>query len=279
MKFGMTIFSKKKYSDFLNILIFSFLILLISASGKNNMWKDEKYFLKIENDKKLLNSTRNFIIINRTNTHDDSLNYTKLKKKLCDFKKLNENIKKIHKQIKFPSPNKTDNNLMNNFTRQIEIVSKNNTFKNLTNSSSFNESDLLNNSITSDDLISIIANQTENIKNEICTSCLEINTSLDILIYEIKKIKKNLKKFETVNDLDEIGYLTLAHFINNVNLIKADLFKLNEILQTIQKADCLNYQESFKKYSSVSNYSMKLIELIQNIFNKLNIDINIVILN
>jgi hypothetical protein len=136
------------------------------------------------------------------------------------------------------------------------------------------------NSISSEEVLYIIANQSENIKNEICSSCLEINKGLNVLIDEIKQIKSRLKN---LNDKEYSGkfdlYSELSHCINNINLIKAELFRLNNFLDTLQKANCKNYQENSKKYSLVVNSTNKLLEVIQNVVKKLGLNINLVILN
>lgn len=173
----------------------------------------------------------------------------------------------------------------NNFTRQnhtIKIGALNNKNKTSTKDQiiqSQNNNSNNNNSITSDDLLNLIADQTESIKNEICNNCLEINSALNILIEEIKNIKMQLKKLTSERLSKKDAYEKFSYCINNINLIKADLFKLNEILDTLQKANCSNFMDNSKKYTLVVNSTNKLVEIIQNVIRKLNLNINLVVLN
>jgi hypothetical protein len=277
MKFSIQILTFNCNFFVFNLL--SLLIILYLGHSKNSILKDDK---KLNH---FLSKSNNFTLdVKSLNSTEKNYTYSRLKKKFCDFKKLNEDIKKLHAKNKQDLQNKKDfNDKIINLNESIQNFSNtNNSTSNYSGnfSNQNNESDILNNSVSSDDLLSIIANQTENIKNEICSSCLEINSSLDILLKEIKDLKKKIKFYQNETQIDdEESYLSLVNLINNLNLIKVDLFKFNEILQTIQKAECHNYQESFKKYTSLTNYSMKLVEMIQNILLKLNLDINVVILN
>lgn len=129
-------------------------------------------------------------------------------------------------------------------------------------------------------LLKVIADQSESIKKEICLHCLEILEALDFLVEEIKIIKSKQKK---LMDSKNLSYkqksFKIANLINNVNYIKADLFKLNEILKTLQKADCPNFVNNSKKYRMVVNYTNKLVEIIQHSLKTLNLNINLVILS
>jgi hypothetical protein len=230
----------------------------------------------------------------------------------------------------------TKNRTKNNLTSLTSLSSNIGTVTGTGNNSTSSNISIRNNSIMTDDLLNIIADQTENIKNEICSSCLEINSALDTLIEEIKIIKLQIRRLDPKQS-DLLGscnkknttntnntntnanptnstpnnsittsipisgkplslsplpsppappsltkrelFSIISNCVNNLNLIKADLFKLNEVLSTLQKANCINFTENSKKYSLVVDSTNKLLEIIQNVLRNLNINLNIVVLN
>jgi len=269
---------------------------------KNEILKNLNEFEKLNKiifDFEYVDSSKNLTLWNFTNEIDlnqtDKFNDTiVINQNFCNLNKLKQkNLK--NKESKFlSSADKNDskalnslyNSTKNNHTFKIGALknyknktSNTNNDLNTINISSNNNNTDQNNSITSDDLLNLIADQTESIKNEICTNCLEINSALNILIDEIKNIKAQLKKFTEEKFSKKDAYEKLSYCINNINLIKADLFKLNEILDTLQKANCRNFLDNSKKYTLVVNSSNKLVEIIQNVMRKLNININLVVLN
>ena len=241
-------------------------------------------FENIDSSKNL--SLRNFtkeIVLNQTDDFNDTIvinqNFCNLNKlKQNKLKKNQDKIISLEEKNYTKALNSINNSTKNNHTFKIGAL-KNNKNKTSNNSKDHNHNTNQNNSITSDDLLNLIADQTESIKNEICTNCLEINSALSILIDEIKNIKAQLKKFTEEKLSKKDAYEKLSYCINNINLMKADLFKLNEILDTLQKANCSNFIENSKKYSLVVNSTNKLVEIIQNLLRKLNININLVVLN
>jgi len=228
-----------------------------------------------------LNKNSNITVVLSNKTLYDE-NSVIINKKFCDFKHLKQKFK--HKILNDSRKDKM------NFSENIYDPDPH---LNITKPDSYNSSSIetvifseksgsehkINESISSDELLSIIADQTENIKNEICSSCLEIMTSLNILIDEIKLIKKTLHDLTVAKPPIFDVYTKILHCINNLNLIKADLFKLNEILDTLQKANCSNFIENSKKYTLVVNSSNKLLEKIQDCLKTFNININLLVLN
>jgi hypothetical protein len=197
-----------------------------------------------------------------------------------------------------------DNIVINNTSANITISNTTTKLQTSTNSSQMNKTETAststNNSSTS--LLNAIADESELIKNEICMNCLEISSTLDILIGEIKEIKNNLRKIidkyqegssiifknsSNTNISDNIkdskvrqhDITEVLNSLNRVNYIKADLFKMNEVLNILQKAECENYQDNNKKYLLVINSSNKLVEIIQDVFRRLNLNINLVVLS
>ena len=96
------------------------------------------------------------------------------------------------------------------------------------------------------------------------------------------------KEIDQINGEDKLSnkifskqqvFNKISQYITDINLIKTDLFKLNEFLDTLQKANCKNFADSLKKYNIVVNSVNKLIQIIQNSITKFKININIVVLN
>ena len=127
---------------------------------------------------------------------------------------------------------------------------------------------------------------TEKIKDEICDSSKIINNSLNQLEDQINSIdldlismtnSKNDKKEKEKTENEIMVKFTIC--INNVNLIKADLIKINVILETLKKANCKNFEETQKKFDSSSNLVNKLVTNVQNFIRTNNLNLNLVILS
>lgn len=149
---------------------------------------------------------------------------------------------------------------------------------NRTGSNNQNNSD---NNITNN-LLSIITDNTLNIKKEICVHCLDISQYLDVIIEEIKRIKNKITSYKNDKIKSLISsrklHLKITRLINNVNYIKADLYKLNEILHILKRVKCSNYSENSNKYHMVVNSTQKLVEVLQKLGKNLNLRFDIVIL-
>ena len=99
-------------------------------------------------------------------------------------------------------------------------------------------------SYETDQMLFSISNQTEKIRNEICSSVNEISSSLDRIFNLMKELKKDINEFQSMvnstncnntnNNLTEVipskmKINKLLFVINNMNAIKADLYKINGI--------------------------------------------------
>lgn len=151
--------------------------------------------------------------------------------------------------------------------------------------------------IESEQILSSIVNQTEKIKKEICSSINEISLALTVLVNRMKNIKQEISIFHSLienknqtiinseskyNSKEKIE--KMLHLINSMNLIKVDLFKINEILINLQKVKCENQgnyiQNIQKEYQNTQDTLNKLIELLQEYTKKdKNFPIDLVILN
>ena len=153
-------------------------------------------------------------------------------------------------------------------------------------------------SYETDLMLNSIANQTEKIRNEICSSVNEISSSLDRIFNLMKELKKDINEFQklvnvtnnyTTNNVTEVipskmKINKLLFVINNMNLIKADLYKINGIISNFQKVKCeeqnSKIQNVIKQYQTIQDTLNKLIELLQDYTKKdKSIPIDLVILN
>lgn len=250
---------------------------------------EEKEFKDTESNATVIDYEVEIKKVNKTDFDEETV---LINQNFCNFKNLTTNVDASNS-------NKSHTNNATAADGKDKIINAKNKVKfytfNYRNSISFNNNtnhsvnDTLNSTNTNnktninsaDSLLNIIADQSEAIKKEICVNCLEISSALDILVQEIKEIKNRLKKIinKNKNDNSKLNLARISNIINNINFIKADLFKLNEILNTLQKANCDNFNDNSKKYQLVVNSTNKLVEIMQDVLKKLNININLVILN
>lgn len=152
-------------------------------------------------------------------------------------------------------------------------------------------------SYETDQMLNSIANQTEKIRNEICSSVNEISSSLDRIFNLMKELKKDINEFQklvniTNNNTNNVTEVIpskvkinkLLFVINNMNSIKADLYKINGIISNFQKVKCeeqnSKIQNVIKQYQTIQDTLNKLIELLQDYTKKdKSIPIDLVILN
>lgn len=154
-------------------------------------------------------------------------------------------------------------------------------------------------SYETDQMLFSISNQTEKIRNEICSSVNEISSSLDRIFNLMKELKKDINEFQSMvnstncnntnNNLTEVipskmKINKLLFVINNMNAIKADLYKINGIIANFQKVKCeeqnAKIQNLIKKYQNIQDTLNKLIELLQDYTKKdKSIPIDLLILN
>lgn len=169
------------------------------------------------------------------------------------------------KSVVNDTKNHTDNTTIDTTKDSI-----NKNLLNITNNSS---------NVTADALLTVISNQTENIKKEICSNCKGLLSALDDIISSIKVLKGRMK-FTINNNLTKKEYTRIVlNVINKVNLIKVDLHKLNEALSSLQKARCDNFANLSKKHGLVKNSTDKLVEVVQEVIKHRQIKINLVFLN
>ena len=154
-------------------------------------------------------------------------------------------------------------------------------------------------SYETDQMLFSISNQTEKIRNEICSSVNEISSSLDRIFNLMKELKKDINEFQSMvnstncnntnNNLREVipskmKINKLLFVINNMNARKADLYTINGIIVNFQKVKCeeqnAKIQNLIKKYQNIQDTLNKLIELLQDYTKKdKSIPIDLLILN
>jgi hypothetical protein len=292
---------KLKYLDVkIKILSYFLLISVINISFCGNKFMKFNSFLLIGNKNYNLSNTDlvNFSSNNTINSNTSSYNDNNIVNNDSG-----ENKEKILINQKFCNFSNLVKNSLNNGNKTNSTCQFDNQISNVKSNCTNNQTEGIGNFSTTDSLISSINDQSEAIKKEICLHCLEISDALDILIIEIKQIKRNIIDITTVgnggsNSSDtnsnsdtkinanskynsnkkDFYYNTIANSINSINLIKADLFKLSEIVTTLQKVNCPNFSENSTKLDLVVNSTNKLLEIIQESVKKLNLNINLVIL-
>ena len=264
--------------------------------------KDYDYFEENEdasnlNDyKENLSTNITFTILDKISSEDflnkEKIKIHNLKLNSEKFEKLTANINRIIKNQtelflgninnqKIKSFLKTDSreyDITKNITMIIPVTNQNNSFN--TNNSI---TEIKNNSTliysksasSAESLIASIESQTQYIKKEICIHSSEISDALDVLITEITNIEENVKNLH-FNNRKTLGVIVKS--INNVNIIKADITRLNEIIATIQKVNCPNLGKSAKKIELVLHSVNLLIELITEKIKNLKLNFDLVIL-
>ena len=172
----------------------------------------------------------------------------------------------------------------NNTRTDIQIKKK--VFMNSKSSESINNTQRIvkaeehaSTNISNATLLNLIIEQSELMKSEICKSNIEITKGLDKLKDNITVIKKKLKKITTDNIIvkDEI-ILDFTVCINNLNLIRVELIKMDNLLENIKKANCKESTDTQKMYDQAKNLLNKLVEGVQNFLRKTNLDFNLLIL-
>ena len=211
------------------------------------------------------------------NRHNNSLNQSVL-----NLSSNTKNVSSNNNSTQIPLKNSTNNTdipiipYFSTFEKRVQENNITKTFKllNANNSKTENSSS----KITENNINGIIS-YTDKIKTEICDSSKLVNTSLFQLDDQITEIKNDLKNLteKDVNDNEMVVKFTVC--INNVNLIKADLIKINDILETLKKANCKNYDDTQKKFDSTTNLVNTLVTNIQNFIRTKNMNINLVILS
>lgn len=180
---------------------------------------------------------------------------------------------------------KQNSNFLNEETKNKDLNSnrikfRNNSIQNKTNTTLPEHKHIINASnVLNASLINLIIEQTELMKAEICKSNSEIVKGIGKLVSSISLIKKKLKQITSINIIskDEI-ILDFTVCINNLNLIRAELHKMNDLLENIKKASCKEFADSQRKYDEAKNDLNKLVESIQNFIRKTNLDFNLLIL-
>ena len=107
----------------------------------------------------------------------------------------------------------------------------------------------------------------------------DMTKGLEKLNENILNIKKKLKIISSGNMIqkDEI-ILDFTVCINNLNLIRVELIKMENLIENMKKANCKEINDSQKKYDQAKNSLNKLVEGIQNFLRKTNLDFNLLIL-
>jgi hypothetical protein len=128
-------------------------------------------------------------------------------------------------------------------------------------------------------LLNLLIEQTELMKTELCKSNNDIVKGLEKLMNNTSSIKNTLKHITSVSVIvkDDI-ILEFTVCINNMNLIRAELNKMSNLIENIKKANCKELTEVQKRFDEAKTLLNKLVEGIQNFLRKTNLDFNLLIL-
>jgi len=166
-------------------------------------------------------------------------------------------------------------NLVNDTNHRLLFKSENN---NLTTSHINNTNTKFSNNTnlnSAESLMASIEYQTDFIKKEICIHSNEISEALDVLTTEITGIQSSIKE---LNSNNQKSLDIILNSINKMNIVKADISRLDEIITTIQKVNCPSVTQSQNKIELLLHSINKLIELISETIKKLKMNFNMVIL-
>jgi hypothetical protein len=228
-----------------------------------------------------------------------NLNITFLKKKEKDCTiKMNITIKNdsLHQ-----NENKHSNlTFSNTTTDKNSEINNNNTYLNLTlsnNLQSHNFSLDSNSSIYSSQVeftyslchpqqdqldhltIYMLGLKSNNTKENLCYSCLDNTNLLKELLDEIKIIKQDLKLFNSDKNTKQDLIIKFSDYINKINLIKIELFKLTHLIEMLKRAECSMYKVNNDKFQAALRKTNQLIEAIQDAIRKQNLNVNFIVIS
>lgn len=116
-------------------------------------------------------------------------------------------------------------------------------------------------------------------KESLCFSCLDNFNFLVGLLEEIKNIKQDLKLFKTDKNTKQDLIIKFSDYINKINLIKIELFKLTNLIELQKRVNCSIYESNNCKFQAAFRKTNHLIEVIQDAIRKQNLNVNFIVIN
>ena len=174
--------------------------------------------------------------------------------------------------------NSTDTNT-NNSTKNFHIPSFNSTQNNSTNSTNSTFSNILihtlNQAINAAE--KIVKKEVQVI--EVCSKCLELDDFLKLLTKEVLNIKNDIKSTFDTKLNQQTFLMKFAYWVTKTNLLRADIFKLNDLLETLKTSNCAGQEDNSKKLLLLSNASDHLVEIIQSLGKKEDLNLKVAALS
>jgi len=182
------------------------------------------------------------------NTNEILLNSKKERKKLEDAKNKQRNNTLTSNRNLTLTSNKTTNLIMNSLNKVIATAEK------------------------------MVNKEIEVI--EVCSKCIELEGLLRRLTKEILFIKKDIRKTFSSKSLNQQAFLfKFSYWVMKINFLRADIFKLNDLLESLKTSNCPGQEDNTKKLLLLSNASDHLVGIIQNISKKEELNLNVVALS
>jgi hypothetical protein len=119
----------------------------------------------------------------------------------------------------------------------------------------------------------------KSVKDNICSKCLDNFNFISDLAKEIQLIKEELKKLSNVSTSKQELIIKFSRYINQVNIIKSDLYQLTNVIKILKDAECANYNQNNDKFNLTIKSANQLVEAIQESIRKQSLNINFVIIS
>jgi hypothetical protein len=124
-----------------------------------------------------------------------------------------------------------------------------------------------------------IDQETTDILKQLCATENQLKKPLIALQKEFNKISRKIKRIEHSNLPRSRLVMKYTHIINHINSGRGTLVRLNDILQTLKNSNCDSYEEAHTMYVGVLKTSDNLIIMLNKIFKKENLNMNLILIN
>jgi len=114
---------------------------------------------------------------------------------------------------------------------------------------------------------------------QVCSNCMELDHFLKELTKEVLSLKNDIHDTFASSLIQQTFLYKFSAWVMRVNLLRADIFKLNDLLETLKTANCPGQEDNSKKLLLLSSASDHLVEIIQNIQSNEQLDLKVVALS
>ena len=116
-------------------------------------------------------------------------------------------------------------------------------------------------------------------KENVCSRCLNSTLTLQKIIEEISLIEADIVLLNNTIFTKQEYILKFSGYINNINFIKIELYKLRYIPIILQEIDCPQYKKETENFHLALRRTNLLIEVIQDSIRKPNLNVNFIVLS